>query len=216
MVIQNISTKISPLILNQGEAMTKINILAGLPRGGSVFVVLRNGRKLFPNRHRNLYVHKDYITEIEKEWQTQRGQGAFRRLSVKKLGKPALMLLVMLSFLAFSQKESLSADWIYVGTATNGMKVYVDISSVQVNKNNKEIKVWVKDIQPDGKHTIALNLIYYKEKTFEPLQITKYNTNGEVTKITTYEQSSYPKSHIIPGSVFESVLDFVMELEGLK
>ena len=122
---------------------------------------------------------------------------------------------MILSLLAIPQEDCLCANWAYVTCSYRGTKAYIDIDSIEVNNKEGEIKLWIKYLEKDGTFIFIYNSIDYKNKAFDILHSTEYDSFGNVTKSSTYKPSEL-KISIVPGGSLDGILDYVMKNKGLK
>jgi hypothetical protein len=137
-------------------------------------------------------------------------------VAVNKTGKPALILLAIMLFVAFHQKDCFSAAWLYVLTYDSGNRWCVDVDSIKVNTPKKEIKLWRKTIKKNGSYMVFFDLYNYGNKTHYILQTAEYKASGKLIDSHSSEPSKDRKLYIMAGTVDEAFLDFVLEIEGLK
>ncbi len=129
----------------------------------------------------------------------------------KSVNLVIILLLTVFCF-AIQYKQTKAANWLYIATNNSYTKYYVDIDSIQLNRKNHTIKYWEKAVKSDG-YSVALLLCDYNEQAYIALQLTGYDSKGNVII------SGAPptqKQYIIPGSVSEIVLNEILKLKGIK
>jgi hypothetical protein len=131
---------------------------------------------------------------------------------MKKIIKASVIIMVIFSCLVISQNDCLSAKWMHVTNGVDGLKVYVDYDSIYVNSKKKQIILWSKYVESDGSYLLCYDLINYKEKNNTTLEYIKYDHLGKVIQSGRNVRQIY----MVPGTVYEALFNFVLEIKGLK
>jgi hypothetical protein len=134
---------------------------------------------------------------------------------MNKLFKLSFILLIAITYIAITQNFCFSANWLLATTENDGLKVYVDKDSIQVDKNNGQIKLWTKALMGNGYYIIGYNIFYFREKKYIILSAISYDKDGNKLAYQP-EISEGKKDYIIPDSIYDYVFNFVMEITGLK
>jgi|GEM_PF-6108150 len=140
----------------------------------------------------------------------------------KRLGWGAILCL---GVILLSPGASYGVKWVYVCESSNG-KEYVDAESVENDKEQNSLKIWVKRIydrtkaqrikeqlgitsSKDLAYSVALYNIDYKEKKFKALVSSHFDPGGNLLS----EDKAKEKEYIIPGSVMDRL---VTKCAGMK
>jgi hypothetical protein len=132
---------------------------------------------------------------------------------MKNLSTAFFVCLVTVSWLFVQPTTSLSAQWQHVATGADGTKLYLDPDSIKVNKEENYINAWIKLLYKDGSYFLAHDRFNYTQKNYLLLKGKQYNRLGQ--KVGAGKGGSTPEP-IVPGSVYDILLNYLLELKGLK
>ena len=121
--------------------------------------------------------------------------------------------LVTVSWLFVQPTTSLSAQWQHVATGADGTKLYVDPDSIRVNQEESHLKAWIKLLYKDGSYLVAHDIFNYKDKNYSILKCKEYNRLGKKVDAGKGGSTLQP---IVPGSIYDILLNYLLELKGLK
>lgn len=110
--------------------------------------------------------------------------------------------------LALIASPALSASWQSFGRSNNGNDFFYDAASMRIV--GKETRVWVRTELPKNSKTkeasrkdlLALNC---QERTYDLLQSTDYDANGDLLKTNNYADLARSNTAIIPESVMDAL-----------
>lgn len=131
--------------------------------------------------------------------------------------KPAIvicMIVCVLSCLSIYQKPCHAANWLLVASSEDHLrKYYIDSDSIQVDKKDSTIRVWIKITHTDdGGKKVALTLFNYKERYSQGLQLTIYSADGNSKTTDSPDKITY----IQPDTVTEIIFNKLLDIKGLK
>jgi hypothetical protein len=143
--------------------------------------------------------------------------------------KKTIFLLILLSLVSVTTLPSNGCcdDWVYVGS-NKACTLYYKSSTVKIDKQNKTIKFWVKNVWTekgkimvlenydstskqkfaDIKHDLALHLLDYKQWKSCTTHITVYSKSGNVIL-----DEEYPSkwSDITPDTLEETLFNQILK-----
>lgn len=107
-----------------------------------------------------------------------------------------------------------SANWQYVATGSDKAKSFIDIDNIKININKKEIRFWIKYVDPDNSSMKVYFLCNYDEKSYMMLDIIKYDKHGNSLGSSTPNPPE--KDYIAPDSSIELCLEAALSFKGIK
>jgi hypothetical protein len=132
---------------------------------------------------------------------------------MKKISIALLVCMVTLSWLFIQPNTCFSAQWQHVTTGADGSKLYVDPDRIKVIKEEYHIKAWIKLLYKDGSYIVAYDIFNYQQINYSILKCKEYNRLGQKVDggigLSTLEP-------IVSGSIYDILLNYLLEMKGLK
>ena len=132
---------------------------------------------------------------------------------MKNIRKALLIFILIVSYLSIQPHTCLAAQWLHVATGPDGSQLYVDPDSIKLNKEEHNIKAWIKLLYKDGSYIVAHEIFNYQQKNYSILKYKRYNRLGQ--KVNTGKGGATFEP-IVHGSIYYILLNYLLETTGLK
>jgi hypothetical protein len=98
-----------------------------------------------------------------------------------KLSKSIICIYIFIITLTLYSSICFAEDWVFV-TFAKDLKIYVDIDSIDFQREKKQVKCLTKAIFDDGSYVVAKEVFSIMDNTYKTISITQYDRNGKIIK----------------------------------